>query len=198
MTALRLMDNPTNDTSASDLRQAVYDLIREKSFIRKPVTLSSGKQSNHYFDMKPSMLDPVGANILAELIFEMLPNTRIDYVSGLELGAVPLIGPIVMMSANKNRPIPGLIVRKKPKEHGTQRLVEGADDIHGKNVLVVDDVTTTGDSALKSIRALQAAGANVVLVISILDREEGATDLYKREGILFRPLFRASEFLNAH
>jgi orotate phosphoribosyltransferase len=196
MTALRLMEKATIDTSASDLRQSVYELIRRKSFIQKPVTLSSGKQSNHYFDMKPTMLDPIGANILAELIFASLPSSRIDYVGGLELGAVPLIGPIVMLSAYKGRPIPGLIVRKKPKEHGTQRLVEGADDVRGKNVLVVDDVTTTGDSALKSIRALQTAGANVVLIISILDREEGATDLYKREGIAFRPLFKASEFLN--
>lgn len=178
-----------------DWRQAAFDLIAKRSFIRKPVTLSSGKQSDHYFDMKFTMLDPVGSNLLAELIFQKLPETRIDFVGGLELGAVPLIGPIVMLSSIKGRPIPGIIVRKSPKQHGTQRLVEGAEDLQGKNIVVVDDVTTTGESAMKSIRAMRAEGANVFLVISILDREEGAADLYRGENIPFDPLFKASEFL---
>ncbi|MBX9659063.1 MAG: orotate phosphoribosyltransferase [Nitrospiraceae bacterium] len=197
MTALRLKDAVSNMSTENEMRSTAYELIRSKSFILGKRKLSSGKESNHYFDMKRSMLDPRGANILASLIFDLLPDTRIDYVGGLELGAVPLIGPLVMLSYNKGRPIPGLIVRKKPKEHGTERLVEGADDLRGKNVVVVDDVTTTGGSAMKSIKALQAEGANVVLIISILDREEGATELYEREGLAFNPLFKASQFLNA-
>ena len=179
----------------NDARSLTFDLIKSRSFILGKRTLSSGKESNHYFDMKRSMLDPAGAYALANLIFDRLPTTRIDYVGGLELGAVPLIGPLVMLSHIKGRPIPGLIVRKEAKKHGTQNLVEGADDLHGKTVVVVEDVTTTGGSAMKSIQALQAAGANVVLIISILDREEGATELYAKAGLAFDPLFKASEFL---
>ena len=195
MTAIRLKDRSMLRTDQDSRHQAAFDLIDAKSFVRKPVTLSSGNKSDHYFDMKFTMLDPFGANLLAELIFEQIPKTQIDYVGGLELGAVPLIGPIVMFSHMHGRPIPGLIVRKAPKLHGSQRLVEGADDLSGKNVVVVDDVTTTGESAMKSIRALRVEGANVVLVISILDREEGATELYEKESLPFKPLFKASEFL---
>ena len=197
MTALRLKDAVSNMSTENEMRSTAYELIRSKSFILGKLKLSSRKESKHYLATKRSMLDPRGSNILASLIFDLLPDTRIDYVGGLELGAVPLIGPLVMLSYNKGRPIPGLIVRKKPKEHGTERLVEGADDLRGKNVVVVDDVTTTGGSAMKSIKALQAEGANVVLIISILDREEGATELYEREGLAFNPLFKASQFLNA-
>jgi orotate phosphoribosyltransferase len=145
--------------------------------------------------MKFTMLDPIGSRLLAEMIFARLPEERIDYVGGLELGAVPLISPIAMLSAEKKRLIPGLIVRKSAKEHGTRRLVEGAEQLQGKNVVVVDDVTTTGSSAMKSIQALKEEGANVLLVISIVDREEGAASLYREAGIPFDPLFKASEFL---
>jgi orotate phosphoribosyltransferase len=186
----------TEDSHGDLIRGRAYSLIRDKSFIRKPVILSSGKASNHYFDMKFSMLDPLGTNLFSEMILAKLPATRVDYVGGLELGAVPLIGCIAMMSYQTGRPIPGLIVRKKAKEHGSQRLVEGADDLHHKNVVIVDDVTTTGDSAMKSIEAIKAVGANIILVISILDREEGASELYRKSEIPFDPLFRASEFLN--
>lgn len=185
------------DSSERTERDQVYDLIAEKSFIRKPVVLSSGKTSNHYFDMKFTMLDPLGANLLASLVFDNLPRERIDYVGGLELGAVPLIGPIVMLSQQRHRPIPGLIVRKAPKAHGSARLVEGAEDLSGRTIVVVDDVTTTGASAMKSIRALENEGAKIALVVSILDREEGAEALYAEAGIPFAPLFRASEFLNS-
>jgi orotate phosphoribosyltransferase len=197
MPVIALQNNRDSDRAdeLARIRQQAFELVRDKSFIRRPIKLSSGKESTYYFDMKFTMLDPVGSGLLAELIFSRLPSTQIDYVGGLELGAVPLISPIAMLSAFRNRPIPGLIVRKTAKEHGTQRLVEGAENLQGKNVVVVDDVTTTGASAMKSIRALQADGANVLLVISILDREEGAEALYRDAGIPFDPLFRASEFL---
>lgn len=175
-----------------------FDLIREKSFSIREVQLSSGSGSNFYFDMKFTMLDPLGANLLAELVLESLPrNLTVHYVGGLELGAVPLVGPIVMLSHQQGRPIPGLIVRKEAKKHGSQRLIEGAADLAGRNIVIVDDVTTTGASAMKSISALKDEGANIALVISIVDREQGASELYAEAGLPFAPLFRASEFLNA-
>lgn len=196
MIAARLKDEPIFDEPEA-LRDEAFNLIREKSFARKQVTLSSGKTSDFYFDMKPTMLDPRGSHILAEMIFARLPKTKIDFIGGIELGAVPLIGPIVMLSGIKGRPIPGLIVRKKAKEYGSQRLIEGAPDLHRRNVVVVDDVTTSGDSIMKSIRALKDEGACVSLIICLLDREEGAAEVYRREGIEFAPLFKASEFLNS-
>jgi orotate phosphoribosyltransferase len=195
--AVIALNRDSEQANPNGLREEAFNLIRSKSFIQRPIKLSSGKESTFYFDLKPSMLDPVGSGLLAELVFSRLPAEQIDYVGGLALGAVPLIGPLVNLSARRGRPIPGLIVRKEAKEHGTQRLIEGVDDLKGKNVVVVDDVTTSGGSAMRSIRQLQAEGANVILVISILDREEGAEALYREAGIPFDPVFRASEFLSS-
>ena len=113
------------------------------------------------------------------------------------MGAVPLITPISIVSRRAGRPLPGFFVRKTVKDHGTKKLVDGLSDVKGKRVVIVEDVTTTGGSAMKAVEALTAAGAMITLVISILDREEGAAALYEKAGIPFQSLFKASEFLNA-
>jgi orotate phosphoribosyltransferase len=180
-----------------ELRNRVYEIIKQKSFRRKRVTLSSGKQSDFYFDMKPTMLDPEGATKLAQLILFRLKDTPVERIGGLELGAVPLISPIGTESFLRGpRPVAGFFVRKKVKEHGTQRLIEG-DDISGKKVVILDDVTTTGGSAMLAVRAAQEAGAKVLLVLTIVDREEGAKQTFEEADIPFHSLFTASEFLSA-
>jgi orotate phosphoribosyltransferase len=181
----------------TDARARLYDIVKSKSFVRGHVVLASGKESDHYFDMKPSMFDPEGAEILAELISARIAETGADIVGGLEMGAVPLITPVSIASHRAGRSLPGFFVRKTVKDHGTKKLVEGLSDIAGKRVAIVEDVTTTGGSAMKAVEALTAAGAKIVLVISILDREEGATALYAEAGIPFVSIFKASEFLNA-
>lgn len=181
----------------TDARARLYDIVKSKSFVRGHVVLASGKESDHYFDMKPSMFDPEGAEILAELISARIAETGADIVGGLEMGAVPLITPVSIASRRASRSLPGFFVRKTVKDHGTKKLVEGLSDIAGKRVAIVEDVTTTGGSAMKAVEALTAAGAKIVLVISILDREEGATALYAEAGIPFVSIFKASEFLNA-
>ena len=180
-----------------ELRKRVYDIIKEKSFRRGAVTLSSGKKSDFYFDMKPTMLDAEAATKLAQLILFRLEGTPVERVGGLELGAVPLVTPIGMMSFLQGpRPISGFFVRKKVKEHGTQRKIEG-EDISGKNVVILEDVTTTGESAMMAVRAARDAGANVLLVLTIVDREDGAEQNFAAAGIPFLKLFNASEFLSA-
>lgn len=181
----------------TDARARLFDIIKSKSFVRGHVVLASGKESDHYFDMKPSMFDPEGADLLAELIYARISETGADIVGGLEMGAVPLITPISIVSRRAGRPLAGFFVRKQAKDHGTKKLVEGLSDVKGKRVVIVEDVTTTGGSAMKAVEALTAAGATITLVISILDREEGADKLYAAAGIPFASLFKASEFLNA-
>lgn len=181
----------------TDARARLYDIVKSKSFVRGHVVLASGKESDHYFDMKPSMFDPEGAEILADLISARIAETGADIVGGLEMGAVPLITPVSIASRRAGHSLPGFFVRKTVKDHGTKKLVEGLSDIAGKRVAIVEDVTTTGGSAMKAVEALTAAGAKIVLVISILDREEGATALYAEAGIPFVSIFKASEFLNA-
>jgi orotate phosphoribosyltransferase len=184
-------------TSTADARARLYDIVKTKSFVRGHVVLASGKESDHYFDMKPSMFDPEGAEILADLIYAKIAETDADIVGGLEMGAVPLITPVSIASRRAGRPLPGFFVRKAVKDHGTKKLIDGLADVKGKRVAIVEDVTTTGGSAMKAVEALTAAGASIVLVVSILDREEGAAKLYADAGIPFASLFKASEFLQA-
>ena len=94
------------------------------------------------------------------------------------------------------RPIPGFFVRKTVKDHGTKKLIEGTGDLSGKSVVIVEDVTTTGQSAMQAVSALREAGAKIALVISIVDRQQGAVELYKEAGIAFQSLFTSGDFLN--
>jgi orotate phosphoribosyltransferase len=176
-------------------RKKVFDLIRAKSFSRGHYVLASGKETHYYLDMKPTMFDPEGARLLTELVLSRLEGIKVDLIGGLEMGAVPLISTIVVRSAISGRSLPGFFVRKSVKDHGTKRLIEGTGAIAGKNVVILDDVTTTGESAMIAVWAAQKAGASVTLVLSIVDRQEGATNLFKKEGVPFAYLFTADEFL---
>jgi orotate phosphoribosyltransferase len=179
-----------------EARERLFALLKEKAFRRGRVVLASGRESDFYFDMKPAMLDPDGAALMAELILQQLQGVMADCVGGLEMGAVPLIAPVAMRSLDFGRRLPGFFVRKAIKDHGTKKRVDGA-DIAGKTVIILEDVTTTGASAMDAVKAVEEAGAKVALVMSILDRGEGAADLYAASGIPFKSLFRAEEFLAA-
>jgi orotate phosphoribosyltransferase len=183
--------------SKMSTRGKAFNIIKERSFRLGDFTLASGAKSTYYLDMKPTMFNPEGADVLAHLVFERLSELPVELVGGLEMGAVPLIGPINLVSYQRGRPMPGFFVRKNVKEHGTRKLIETAEDIAGKNVVILDDVTTTGASAMLAVDAVRAAGANVLLVLSIVDREEGATEFYQKAGVPFDRLFKTSDFMSA-
>jgi orotate phosphoribosyltransferase len=176
------------------LRQRAFEIIRDKSLRKGHVVLSSGGESNYYFDMKMTMLDPEGAQVLARLIYDELRDLNVERVGGLELGAIPLIAPLAIESLLQGRPMAGFIVRKASKDHGTRKEIEG-EPIKGKKVVVIEDVTTQGKSALYAVEEARHAGANVQLVLSVVDRNEGARELFKSKGIPFKFLFEAQSFL---
>jgi orotate phosphoribosyltransferase len=179
-------------------RARLKDIIATRSFGRGEITLASGRKSDFYFNLKPTMLDPEGAALLAQLSLEALANEKLDAIGGLEMGAVPISGAVAAMSWISGKPLPNFFVRKKPKEHGAKLLVEGlmkGESLSGKNVAIVEDVTTTGESALKAAVAAQESGAKVALVLTIVDRQEGATETFQKAGFRFQPLFTADEFL---
>ena len=159
-------------SKSSGERDKLFALLKEKAYRRGRVVLASGRESDYYFDMKPAMLDPDGAALMAELILQQIQDISADCIGGLEMGAVPLIAPVAMRSTAHGRKLPGFFVRK-----------------------AVKDVTTTGASAMDAVNAVTEAGAKVALVVSILDRGEGAAELYAKAGIPFKSLFRAEEFL---
>jgi orotate phosphoribosyltransferase len=115
------------------------------------------------------------------------------------MGAVPLAGAIAQLSWLKKAPIAAFFVRKKPKEHGARLAIEGltkTESLRGKRVVIVEDVTTTGGSAIKAVEAVRDAGAEIALVFTMVDRDEGAAAAFAEAGLTFRSLFKASEFLN--
>ena len=184
--------------SKSASRARLAEIIRKRSFGRGEITLASGRKSDFYFNLKPTMLDPEGAALLAELTYEALKDDRLDFVGGLEMGAVPLAGAIAQLSWLKGHPIAAFFVRKKPKEHGARLAVEGlakGESLQGKRIVIVEDVTMTGGSALKAVEAVRDAGGEIVLVFTMVDRDEGATETFAGAGIPFRSLYKASEFL---
>jgi orotate phosphoribosyltransferase len=187
------LSRPANKLAA---RNRAFEIVKEKSYAEGTFVLSSGKTSNFYLDMKPSMLDPEGANLLAELVIEHLKNIpeRVDLVGGVAMGAVPLVSAVTVLSASKPKKLPGFVVRKQVKDHGTKKVVETSETLKGKNVAILEDVTTAGESSMYAVVAAQQAGATVVLVLSLVDREEGAAEFYKSKDIPFRWLFRLSEF----
>jgi orotate phosphoribosyltransferase len=184
--------------SKSASRARLAEIIRKRSFGRGDITLASGRRSDFYFNLKPTMLDPEGAALLAELSFEALKDDGLDYVGGLEMGAVPIAGALAQLSWLKGHPIAAFFVRKKPKEHGARLAVEGlakGESLQGKRVVIVEDVTTTGGSALKAAEAVRDAGGIVALVFTMVDRDEGANETFAEAGIPFRSLYKAGEFL---
>ena len=169
--------------SKSASRARLAEIIRKRSFGRGEITLASGRKSDFYFNLKPTMLDPEGAALLAELTYEALKDDGLDYIGGLEMGAVPLAGAIAQLSWIKGHPIAAFFVRKKPKEHGARLAVEGlakGESLQGKRVVIVEDVTTTGGSALKAVEAVRDAGGEIALVFTMVDRDEGATETFAR------------------
>lgn len=189
---------PGKSADRAARRARLIELIKSRSFQEGPeFKLASGKTSTFYFNMKPTMLDSEGAYLVASLILDQLESTDVDLIGGLEMGAVPIASSVAAVAFTEGRKLPAFFVRKQVKEHGTQALVEGlakGESMAGKKIVVVEDVTTTGGSALKAADALKAAGADIVRVITIVDRLDGAAETFATAGLNFEPLLTLADF----
>ncbi|MGH9718301.1 MAG: orotate phosphoribosyltransferase [Candidatus Acidiferrales bacterium] len=177
-------------------RAELADVLRKKSLMRGEFTLSSGKKSNYYLDCRLTTLDAQGALLTGYCILELLDEMQIepDAIGGLSMGADPVVSAAIVVSALENRPLPGFLVRKEAKKHGRQKQIEGMENLGGKKVVIVDDVCTTGGSTQEAIDAVEHAGAEVIAVISLVDREEGGSNTL-RAKYNYRSVFTARELL---
>jgi orotate phosphoribosyltransferase len=179
-------------------RERLIAIIKTRSFQSgKEVTLASGRTSTYYFNMKPTMLDAEGAHLIATLILDKIAPLRADLIGGLEMGAVPLASAVAAVSHGAGKPINAFFVRKQAKEHGTKSLIEGLPagvSLAGKRVVIVEDVTTTGGSAIKAAEAVRAEGAEVVAVVTVVDRQEGAGEAFAAAGLTLTPLLTLADF----
>ncbi len=185
-------------TGGAAAKRRLIEIIRDRSFQEGPeIKLASGKTSTFYFNMKPTMLDSEGAHLIASLILDQLDGVEADLIGGLEMGAVPIAASVAAVAHARGRKLPAFFVRKQAKEHGTRSLIEGQardETMTGKRVVVVEDVTTTGGSAIKAADALREAGADIVRVITIVDRLDGADEAFAAAGLDFRPLLTLKDF----
>lgn len=179
-----------------DYRPQLAALLRKKSLLRGEFTLTSGLKSNYYLDCKLTTLDPEGAFLTGQCVLQAIEamNVKADAVGGLSMGADPVVSATIVVSHIERRPIPGFLVRKEAKKHGRQKQIEGVSGpIH--NVVIVDEVCTTGKSTFEAIEAAEAEGYEVIAVISLVDREEGGAEKLKSR-YKYHAIFTARELMN--
>ncbi|WP_448597457.1 orotate phosphoribosyltransferase [Thermoleptolyngbya sp.] len=174
------------------LRQSVLDLFCEVAYQEGEFTLSSGQTSRYYINGKLVTLHPWGGLACGRLLLAQVPAAA-TAVAGLTLGADPLVTATSVVAAYEGRSLAALIVRKEAKGHGTQAYIEGPVLPPGSLVVVLEDVVTTGQSALKAVDRLRDAGYAVNDIISLVDRHQGAADLYYQAGLGFQAVFSITE-----
>ncbi len=175
-------------------KEELAKILVEKSYKEGDFTLSSGKKSSYYFDCKQTALHPNGAYLLSELFLEaIMQYPEIKGVGGMTLGADPLVCSVVALSFVKGSPLPGFIVRKKPKGHGTDAYLEGlANFCTGDRIIMLEDVVTTGGTLLTACKRVQDAGLVVAGVICVLDREEGGRENLAKAGYGLKAIYTRS------
>jgi orotate phosphoribosyltransferase len=166
------------------MRNRLIELVIEKAFnySKEPVyKLVSGRMSNYYFNCKAVTLNPEGVYIIGHILYDIVKELNIDAIGGLTLGADPLAFATAYTSYLKEDPIEAFVVRKKAKEHGTMRWIEGNVN-EGDRVVIVDDVITTGKSTIEAIIRAKDAGLKIEKIIALIDRQEGGREAVKEVG----------------
>lgn len=177
--------------SMESLRTQLLDLILEVSFEKRAVTLSSGRKSDFYLDLRQTLMRPAGQRWAGELLLAgLMKGPWVDAVGGMAVGAVPLVSAVLSAAAyhDPESPLLGFFVRKEAKGHGLGRRVEGG-FAAGQRVALVEDTTTTGGSTLEAVDAVEAAGGVVARVLCLVDRGEGAREAFAERGLELEPLF---------
>lgn len=174
------------------LKNQLLDLFCQLAYKEGDFVLSSGQRSTYYINGKQVTLHPQGALAIGRIILPLLPEDT-QAVAGLTLGADPIVTAVSVVSAYENRPIPALIIRKEAKGHGTKAHIEGPTLPEGANIVVLEDVVTTGQSALQAVERLQQAGYKVNQIISLIDRQQGGAELYNSQGLKYTTLFKITD-----
>ena len=171
----------------------LLEIIKANSLLTgSQFTLASGQRSNFFFDMKKTMFDPEGGALLADLLFDAVRAEDVEYIWGLETGAIPIVAALCARSWPE-RPIKGFFVRKEKKGHGTDQRVDGL-LARGSKVILVEDVTTTGGSVMQAVEQARQFGCTILKVVSVVDRLEGAAENFRAVGIKFESVFTWRDF----
>jgi orotate phosphoribosyltransferase len=169
------------------MKEELIRILKKYAYRHGKIKLSSGEESEHYVNCKPVILTGRGLQLVSEMMLEQIDT---PCVAGLTLGADPLVSGVTLVGKGA-----GLIIRKEPKGHGTQSQVEGPLPPMGTFITVLEDVTTTGESAMKAVDVLRKLDYNVNRVVTIVDRQAGALESMQSEGIELRSLVTLEELI---
>ena len=173
---------PTVTSSENSARDRLLQLVKEKAIVHQRVTLSSGKEADYYVDLRRITLDGEASPLVGAVLRDLTADLEFEAVGGLTMGADPVATAMMHHAAGEGGRLDSFVVRKAEKAHGLQRRIEGP-DVQGRRVLVVEDTSTTGGSALTAVDACREAGAQVVAVAVIADRSTGAKERVEEAGI---------------
>jgi len=178
-------------------RERLLEILREKSYEEREVTLTSGLKSTFYVDGKQTTLDPEGAYLVGRVIYRMVKD-KVQAIGGPTLGADPIVTSVAVASFIDGTPITAFIIRKEPKKHGKGLWIEGDKALEpGTNVAIVEDVVTTGGSLLKAIKIAEDHGLNVVQTIVLVDRQEGGKEELEASGYTLESVFTRAEIVGS-
>ncbi|MEO1592442.1 MAG: orotate phosphoribosyltransferase [Cyanobacteria bacterium J06632_22] len=172
----------------AELRAALLNLICTLAYKEGDFVLSSGQRSTYYINGKQATLHPQGGAMVGRLLLDCLPVGTVG-VGGLTLGADPMVTAISVAATYAGQSITPLIVRKAAKGHGTQAYIEGPMLPAGSPVVVIEDVVTTGQSAMTAVERLREAGYTVETILALVDRQQGGAELYAKAGLQFKALY---------
>lgn len=179
-----------------DLKKRLARLLIEKSYKEGSFVLASGRTSDYYFDCRQTALHPEGAWLIGNLLFDIVKKLPVVGVGGPTLGADPLVSAVSVVSYEQNHPLPGFLVRKESKGHGTNNYIEGLANFKtGDSIALLEDVVTSGGSGLTACAKVEAAGLKVAAVVCIMDRAEGGREKMAEAGYELVSLFTRKELL---
>ena len=177
-------------------RDRLRQMLLDRSMRFGEFVLSSGATSNYYIDVRKTSLHPDGLRMIAKMFWEVLQADQVTAIGGLTMGADPLVTGLMLYSAERGRPLEGFLVRRTNKDHGTRGQVEGNLAGH-KRVAILDDVITSGESSIIAAEAAESYKAEVVRVLAVVDRAQGAGQIFQQRGYPFTALFSIGELLPA-
>jgi orotate phosphoribosyltransferase len=177
------LDSASNSASAAAARARLLDLIKELAVVGGKVILSSGAEADYYIDLRRITLHHEASKLVGQVMLSMMDEAGIDFecAGGLTMGADPVGTAVMHAAGDAGRPVDAFVVRKAQKSYGMGRQVEGP-SVEGRKVLVLEDTSTTGGSALTAVEGVRRAGGNVVAVAVIVDRDTGAKERIEAEA----------------
>ena len=183
-------------TTLQDDKKEFFRLLHKNAFFREKITLSSGQESDYYIDARRVTLSATGVFYAAKIILQMVREDKFSAIGGPTLGADPLVGALGALSHQLGRPVNTFIIRKAPKPHGKQQQIEGPLIPENSQVILIDDVATTGKAFVESIEVLKKYNIGVLKAICLIDREQGAREALTKYNCPLVSIFKAQEFLD--